>query len=103
MTRSDLGPGYQAVQSAHAAVEFSLDHPDTAREWRDASRYMAVLVAPDEAELDHLATVAETKGIPITRFYEPDIGDQLTAVAFAPQQNSKQLLSHLSLAGGGAR
>lgn len=64
---------------------------------------MAVLVAPDESELDHLATVAEAEGIPITRFYEPDIGNQLTAVAFGPQHTSKKLLSHLSLAGGGTR
>lgn len=64
---------------------------------------MAVLAARDEDELDHLARVAEQQAIPITRFYEPDIGNALTAVAFGPLPHSKKLLSHLPLAGDGKR
>lgn len=91
------------VQSAHAATEFALDHPDLTEAWRERSRYMAVLTAQDETELGHLARVAEEESIPITRFYEPDIGDQLTAVAFGPLPRTRQLLSNLPLAGGGTR
>lgn len=103
VTRDDLGTGYQIVQTAHAAAEFSLDHPTIARSWRDESRYMVVLTAPDEAALATLALDAQAKNIPVTKFYEPDVDDQLTAVAFGPGEASSDLLASLPLAGGGKR
>ena len=99
VTRQDLHPGYQIVQTAHAVAEFVLDHPHIARQWRDESQYMVALSVKDESELHALAEKASTLTIPTSVFHEPDIGNEVTAVAFAPSPETQKLLSSCSLAG----
>ena len=85
LTRNDLGIAYQAVQGAHAVAQFVLDYPDN--EWKNG--YLIFLAVEDEGELrEWLGNLefdnemkSNDKKIPISKFFEPDLDNQLTAVA----------------------
>lgn len=96
MTRADLPPGTQAVQALHAALEFALAHPAVVGDWHQASNILVVLSTPDELALGWLCDDAVAAGLQLTRFYEPDLGGALTAVALEPAAH--RLVSHLPLA-----
>lgn len=84
VTRSDLPPGQQAVQAAHSLHEFELEHRTVYESWRDESRTLAVLAAPDEIALRELLERAEWSGVEAAGFLEPDLAGALTAVALGP-------------------
>ena len=98
VTRADLPPGVQAVQGMHAALDFSVAHPDIVRQWNEISNYLCFLSCPDEPALAQLALTAQMEKIPCVRFREPDLEDELTAIALAPSIVTRQLCSHLPLA-----
>jgi hypothetical protein len=50
----------------------------------------------DELTLGWLCQDAESSGLKVVRFYEPDLGDALTAAAFEPA--ARRLLAHLPVA-----
>lgn len=97
MVRQDLPLSYQGVQSAHAAIDFQHQHPELAKEWQTKSNYLIFLSVKDESSLENLIRKAESRGIIFTPFNEPDINDELTAVAFEPSDKSKKLLGNLPL------
>lgn len=98
VTRRDMDAGYQGVQSMHAAIQFGMEHPDIHREWFQISNYLGWLSVADEQELHRLIIQAQERGIKFSVFREPDVGDQITAVAFEPGRKTKKLCSHLPLA-----
>ena len=100
LTRNDLGhyynndnptvklfdPSYQAVQGAHAVAQFMMEHPDS--EWKNG--YLIFLAVEDEGELkewrghlqfDNDEIYDDRKKVPFSLFYEPDLNNQLTAIA----------------------
>ena len=99
VTRKDLPIGYQAVQSGHAVADYILENPIDAKDWNTTSNYLIFLTAKDEASLEKLIEKADVKGINHTVFREPDIGDQITAVAFEPTELTRKLVSSLPLLG----
>ena len=99
VSRRDLPIAYQAVQSGHAAIDFQHEHPELAKEWQTKSNYLAFLTAADEADLIKLITKAILTGIKHTVFREPDIDNQITAVAFEPSEASRKLTSSCPLLG----
>jgi hypothetical protein len=80
----------------HAAIGFCFTYPQLAADWHAHSNTLVVLAAPDELALHWLGDDAESAGLRLTRFYEPDLGGALTAVAFEP--SARRLLVHLPLA-----
>lgn len=100
ITRRDLDPGYQAVQSMHALRQFTAEHPEVDREWFERSNYLGLLSVSDEIELKNLIERASLQGIRFSIFREPDIEDQITAIALEPGPKSKKLCSRLPLALG---
>ena len=98
VTRRDMTPGYQGVQSIHAALEFAALYPDTFMYWNLSSNYLCWLSVKDEAVLASYLRAAEAKGIKSVGFYEPDIGDQLTAIAIESGRRSALMLRTLPLA-----
>jgi hypothetical protein len=60
-----------------------------------------VLTAPDAAALTALLERGQARGLTVTAFREPDLGDELTALAFAPSAETRRLLSNLPLCGRG--
>ena len=64
-----------AIQAAHAALTFSLAE-------RVAPECTVVLLtAPDEEHLIHLLFLAGYAGVANEGFWEPDLGNRLTAIA----------------------
>ena len=86
------------AQSCHVVFSFSQEHPNETKTWMNNSNYIAVLNSPDEDDLLLLIERAQLKGIKCSIFMEPDIGDQITAVALEPGSKSKKLCSNYKLA-----
>lgn len=99
VSRRDLSIAYQAVQSGHAAIDFQHQHPVEAKEWHKQSNYLAFLTVADEAELIKLISKAIVLGVKHTVFREPDLDNQITAVAFEPTEAARKLTSSCPLLG----
>lgn len=97
VTREDIDPGYQAVQSIHAMRQFVADHPEIDRQWFTESNYIALLSVKNENELINLLERATPK-IKCSLFREPDIGNQITAIVLEPGKLSEKLCKRLNLA-----
>lgn len=94
VVRADLPPGMQIAQACHALRQFTSVHSEIDRAWYEGSNNLVVLQVPGEDELfDLLARAGE---IPITSFREPDLDDDVTAIAIGPQGSG--LVSQLPLA-----
>jgi hypothetical protein len=65
------------AQACHATREFGQQCPDA-----DVGDNLVVLHAPDERTLRALMLDAECERWPVVGFCEPDLRDELTAVAF---------------------
>ena len=99
VSRRDIQFGYQAVQAGHAAIQFQHEHPELAKLWYTQSNYLAFLTVKDEAELEKLIFKAEAKGIAHSVFREPDIDNQITAVAFEASDEARRLTSSCRMMG----
>lgn len=98
IVRGDLSPGYQLVQSNHALVDFLLRYPQEAREWHTTSNYIAALQTQDENHLMRLTASLMKKRVKHVVIREPDIGDQITAIAVEPGEITRKVCSRLPLA-----
>ena len=77
VTRRDLPKSYQAVQAGHALAEYLLQTPST--EWNNGT--LVYLGVNDEEELAYQRDRLALRSITHVEFREPDIGDELTAIA----------------------
>jgi peptidyl-tRNA hydrolase len=98
VVRADLSRGLQIAQSVHAAFHFSAEHPDLVGPWLRDSNFLVVCSVPTEGDLMDLISAAHAKGIERSAVREPDLDDEITAVAFAPGDAARRLCSALPLA-----
>lgn len=75
IVRKDLSESYRAVQAGHAVAEWLL-HDQT---WKNET--LIYLGVEDESDLLRWADRLNFKGIKYTGFNEPDINNELTAIA----------------------
>ena len=97
VVRADLAPGAQIAQSCHAVSAFASAFPDLHRDWHERGQNLVVLAAIDETHLTRLFDGNDR--VPAAQcapFYEPDLGDTLTA--FAVTDHAQKILSSLPLA-----
>jgi len=87
----------------HALRQFTAEHPEVDQAWFESSNYLGLLSVCNEEELHKLIERAADLGIKHSIFREPDIGDQVTAIALEPSTTSKKLCSGLKLALRGAK
>lgn len=81
---------YAAVQGGHALADLALRHPKTFREWGNS--YLIYLKVKNLSLLTKWLQTLEDLGIDYGRFYEPDIGSELTAIScFAPPSLTRGL------------
>lgn len=99
VTHSDLPTGYQVPQTTHAAMEFAALYPEEWREWYRTSNSVIVLNTQNELKLHEFAEKLKKNGVKFAEFREPDIGNELTAIAICPGPTVKKLCSDLPLAG----
>lgn len=97
ITRNDLSNGQRAVQATHAAINFIFEHPGRAGSWFEDSNYLVLLAVDDEKSLKELIKKCNLNNIKVTIFKEPDIENQITAIAIEPGLKSQKLVSKLPL------
>lgn len=99
VTRQDLNNGYQAVQSGHAIAKFAASKKEIFDRWHKDSQYLVMLAARDIEHLIQQIEKIKKLDVEYVEFYEPDIGNQLTAFCFyAETSKAKKVLSNLPLA-----
>jgi peptidyl-tRNA hydrolase len=98
ITRRDLTPGFQACQAAHAALAFSVKHPEITKVWHTESNFLVILTVEDEDALSDLRDTARQRGITHIAFTEPDLDDEFTALALEPSLDAEKLVANLPLA-----
>lgn len=94
ITRRDLRRGLKIAQTCHVALESPKNLPLDSKE----IPYVVVLEVEDEERLDRLLELV-TKKTDVVKFREPDLDDQLTAIAFLGSNNTRSLTEGLRLAG----
>ncbi len=97
ISRRDLTPGQQAVQSSHALVDFCFQYPEIAKEWHTTSNYLVQLSVLDLNELNLVIEKLQKYQIKFTIFREPDLDNQITAVAIEHHPDLKRVISNLPL------
>lgn len=75
-----------------------MEHPEIGKMWFDKSNYLGWLSVANEQELHRLVQEAILHNIPFSVFREPDINNEVTAIALAPCQKAKKLCNRLQLA-----
>jgi len=93
-----LLPGVQMLQSAHAGIDFQHQYPDISKKWNTHSNYLIILSVENEEQLLLYLEKIKYRGIKHTVFREPDIDNQLTAIAIEPGERSRKLTRKLPLA-----
>ena len=98
ITRSDLTPGYQAQQSTHSVADFAHEFPQQFKEWKTTSNSIICLQVNNEKELNDLY-LKLFKLTPVTKFYEPDLNDELTSICLYADKDVRKKVSYLPLLG----
>lgn len=97
IVRADLKPGAQLAQAGHAVAAFARRARSAFEQWTDGSNNLVVLTASDELALAELSAMIAGVGRPVD-VHEPDLDDQLTAIAFEGTDEAARLVSSLPLA-----
>ena len=98
VTRKDISPGYQLVQSGHAIAEFAQQFPDKFAQWKEQSNYLISLSTDNEESLKDLYNKLQYYGADVIAFYEPDVQNQMTAFCFYGTPEMKLHTKKLDLA-----
>ncbi len=98
ITRSDLTQGYQSQQSTHSVADFAHEFPQSFNEWKTTSNSIICLQVNNETELDTLYNKL-SKLTSVTKFYEPDLNDELTSICLYANKDIRKKLSYLPLLG----
>lgn len=85
------------MQSTHAAINFIFEHPDRAGPWFYNSNYLVQLEVSNEKQLELLIQNCLIRELKHTVFREPDIENQITAVAIEPSELTQKLVSRIPL------
>lgn len=87
------------AQSVHAAFQFFDEWPCRVRHWLRKSNYLVIVNVPDEDALLQLAAEATLgEDLDVTKVYEPDLGDEFTAIALQPGEQAQRLCARYPLA-----
>lgn len=97
VTRRDLSPGTQAVQSCRVLWQFSYEHPDVGHSWFVENNTLDICTVADESELTRLLKMAHTKKIRCATFSDATCGNALMALAFEETTKTRKLLGRLPL------
>lgn len=104
LVRRDLPKSYRMVQGMHATAlygsktnPYGSDYSDKA--WRADTGTIVSLLVNDEEHLTHIQNyMATTIGIPVVSWREPDLDNELTAVAFLDRDEDGTVVRALRLA-----
>ena len=83
----------------HASLEFAYEFPEHFKRWHESSNSIVVLAVKDEAALKEQYTRFVAAGRCVSKFLEPDIGNEVTSICIEPHEDNKKMLSCFPLAG----
>jgi len=92
-----LIPGSQAIQASHAVIQFIFEHPEIANDWYNISQYLVFLSVKNQEELLELAEKLRWKEILFSEFREPDLDNEVTAIALEPSNEARKVVSSMPL------
>jgi hypothetical protein len=74
----------KAIQSAHAIVEYGLTYGNTPeyKQWAKKDKTIVILDGGNSIDLDSIKDQLRCEGWPFEVFYEPDMDNFMTAIAF---------------------
>jgi len=83
LVRNDLASTYKNVQGAHALARFASEHPKEFKEWDNTTLVFLGIPNLREMRIWHikLSTMFRQRKRIYSIFYEPDLDDQITAIA----------------------
>jgi peptidyl-tRNA hydrolase len=98
LARQDLSQSQRAVQACQALAELMVRQAGDPSivEWTEKQRTLILLAVANEDELYRWEDELRARGIPCEHFKEPDMGDQVTALAVHPEVDG-ELFRKLSL------
>lgn len=99
VTHAELTAGYQIAQIAHAVADFALHRSDSFTRWHTTDQRILALQTPCFESLATLHQNALDVGLDVVPFYEPDLDNEITSLAFVPSEKNKKFLANLPLAG----
>ena len=98
IVRADLSPSYQAVQSSHALTDLVFQNIKDMLTWHRNSNTIVLLSVPNERALLDVEDQLKDAGMRFASFREPDIQNELTAIALLPCEDAKQFCKQFKLA-----
>ena len=98
IVRDDLSEGYRLVQSCHAVADFAANHGEEFVKWQSKSNYLCCLEA-SPLKIQTTISRLEELEIKYNVFLEPDIGNEITAIAIEaiPREQHKKLFKRFKL------
>ena len=99
IVRSDLTPGLQTAQAVHAGFSFAQKYLDITSVWMIESQYLVIVQLDSSEELQALHEKAQAEGVASVVWREPDLNNEITAIALEPSAMSRVLYANLPLAG----
>ena len=96
LVRKDLDISYAMTQGGHAIAEYALRcSRELLNEWNNGTLYFYGVPSLDKLELwDHKLSIGMT---PYAKFFEEDLGGELTAIACIAQENIFKGLSKIKI------
>jgi len=79
-------------------ADFIFQHGDIANVWHNISNYIILCSVPTETDLHAVHKSLRGINIPFTTFTEPDLNNELTAIAIAPCDEAAVFCSQFKLA-----
>lgn len=87
VVRDDLGStGLKAAQGAHALAQFLIDYPDEQGEWNN--NYLIFLKTDNLLTMEKLIDKMKRNRMKFSVFKEPDLNDEITALACYTKRDS---------------
>lgn len=83
------------AQLGHSISQYFLEHYEKAKRWNN--NFLISLSAENENSLQKLLDKLIDAGISVSYFVEPDIGNQLTSIAFEGTEISSKMVSSFPL------
>ena len=82
-------------QTGHSIAQFLLDYPNESSKWNNS--YLICLGVENEFFLNKILQSLILKKINVSEFYEPDINNELTSIAFIETEYTKIFTKKLKL------
>ncbi len=82
--REDLSPAQQIIQASHAMSQMSFKEADNATQYLNNTPNIVLVGCANLDELQDIELNLMKNQIKFEAFYEPDIGNQMTAIATSP-------------------